>query len=99
MPFHIPHQSPIHFLINSEKTTDRSDGSKPHPLATNIPDAVIVFKHAPPDKVEAIESIDERLAERRVICERPDIKLRAGDGEIERCARLRNETDVDHCGQ
>ena len=58
-----------------------------------------MLEHGPADEVEPVERVDERLACAGVALERPDVELRAGDGEVERLAVLGRERDVDHRGE
>ena len=43
-----------------------------HPLPPNVPDAVVVFQQATADQLQPIKRVDQRLAQARVACERPD---------------------------
>ena len=70
-----------------------------HPLPPNVPDAVVVFQQATADQLQPIKRVDQRLAQARVACERPDTELRARDRQVKWRPTLRDERDVDYCRQ
>lgn len=53
-----------------------------------------MFQHASAHEFKAIKGVDEHLTGGRVISKRSHAELAAGNGQVERCASLRGECNV-----
>lgn len=74
--------------VLAKRPTSKLGGSETHALISNIPDTVPVLQETTTNKFQAIKCIDQSLAGRGIVGERPDTKLAAWNGQVERGARL-----------
>lgn len=68
-----------------------------HPLLPKVPDTVVVLQQAPTNDIQALERINERLANFGVASEWSDAELAARDRQRELLALLQVEREGDLC--